>query len=184
MQRPLLSLFCLLVICIMLTSCGERAKVRKLITDFMKSEIVIPENLYVIEEKMYHEADKSALKDLKLVMYIDSSSCGSCRIARFWEMIPLYELSESDSRFSVMAIFSPTIDELPEMERQLMALDFPYPVYVDIYREFALHNRIPADSRFHDFLIDADGTILFVGNPLGTDRLMTVFNKTLNNFKQ
>ena len=79
-------------------------------------------------------------------MYIDSSSCGSCRIARFWEMIPLYELSESDGRFSVMAIFSPTIDELPEMERQLMALDF--------------------------------------GNLLGTDRLMTVFNKTLNNFKQ
>jgi hypothetical protein len=94
-------------------------------------------------------------------------------------MLPLYRLSDSLKTFSVMAIFSPVKRNLPEVELQMQLLNFPYPIYIDNEGEFASNNNIPADKRFHDFLVDKNGKVLFIGNPLAGDQLMTVFMNTL-----
>lgn len=62
-----------------------------------------------------------------------------------------------------------------------MTLDFPYPIYIDTYKEFSKINNIPQDNRFHNFLIDNDGNVKFVGDPTSDKKLMSVFFDALSN---
>lgn len=180
MKRLLLLKFvCILIGGIILSSCSEEARLKRITSRFVESKIVIPHGLYAMEGRQYAEVDLSELKDLKLIIYIDSLSCGPCRISHFHDMLSLYEFAESNGNFSVMTIFSPSEDVLHEIEKELFLLDFPYPIYVDIYGEFARFNSIPQDRRFHEFLIDLNGEVRFIGNPMNSDPLMFSF---LNSF--
>ena len=42
--------------------------------------------------------------------------------------------------------------------------------------------RLPDGSEYHTFLIDAEGNVLFVGNPLGGDELEKLYNKTVRSY--
>lgn len=148
-------------------------------SDFMKTSVVLPHSIDMIKGRHIEIADFSNLKDNKLILYIDSLSCSSCRIAHFSDLLPLYKLSDSLGTFSVVALFSPIADNLPETELQLQVLNFPYPIYLDTNRDFAKKNVIPADSRFHDFMIDKAGKVIYVGNPTYSEQLMSVFINAL-----
>ena len=57
------------------------------------------------------------------------------------------------------------------------------PVYVDTaYAMRAANPRLPDGSEYHTFLIDAEGNVLFVGNPLGGDELEKLYNKTVRSY--
>ena len=83
-----------------------------------------------------------------------------------------------------MTIFSPRAEELEEFRLQLSVQDIGFPVYVDTYGSFAGENAgIPEDERFHSFLVGGDGRPVFVGNPLGSEKLQDVFQKVLADTK-
>ena len=180
MKHILKSIFALIFVCLSFSSCSERQKIKKTMTEFMKTEIVLPASMTVVNGKEVKVADLSTLHDNRMIMFVDSMSCSSCRIGHFTDALPLYELSDSLKNFSVMAIFSPEQSKLVDVEMQLKLLDFPYPIYIDTKREFAMMNDIPADKRFHDFMISKDGRVKYVGNPLNGEQLMLVFKNTLN----
>lgn len=184
MKRLFQTTLFIVVVLSVFTSCvREKTIVRKTMENFLESNVVLTDDLYVVDDRVYANADLSNLCNLKLIVYVDSLSCSSCRIAHFIDLLPLYEMAESDGRFSIVAIFSPRVSEIPDVERQLMLLDFPYPIYVDVSGEFARQNQIPKDSRFHYFLSDDNGQILFVGNPIANEQLKSVFSSTLHNIK-
>lgn len=93
--------------------------------------------------------------------------------------MPLYEFAVSDNRFSVLTIFSPRSQDLPDVVQHIKLQDFPYPLYVDVYGEFAQRNVIPKDVRFHCFLINSEDEIRFVGNPSVDEQLRTIFLNSL-----
>lgn len=177
----LLFVFSIIIASIIVSSCSNRFRLKATMKEFVKEEIIIPDNLYVVENGNYSKDDFQNLDDSRLIIYIDSLSCNTCRITHLLEMLPLYEFSEEDGRFSILPIFSPKIDDLPDIEQQLLLLDFPYPIYVDVYGEFAQKNNIPVDNRFHNFLIDEVGKVRFVGNPIDNEQLRSIFINTLNN---
>ena len=179
MKYILKSLFALIFVCLSFSSCSERQKIKKTMTEFMKTEIRLPTSMTMVHGEELGRSDLTSLIENKLIIYIDSLSCSSCRIGHLNEMLPLYRLSDSLKTFSVMAIFSPVKRNIPEVELQVQLLNFPYPIYIDNDGEFASNNNIPADKRFHDFLINKNGKVLFIGNPLASDLLMTVFMNTL-----
>lgn len=162
-------------------SCGNHYTVKTTMRQFVKENIEIPENIIMVENKICKPIDVSRLNSLKLIVYVDSLTCSSCRINRFAEMLPIYELAENEGTFSVMAIFSPKSDKLDMVKRQLMLLEFPYPIYIDISREFVINNFIPEDNRFHCFLIDNLGQVQFVGNPTASEQLKSIFLNILHN---
>ena len=174
------SFYALIFVCLSLSSCSENHKIKKTMIEFMKTEIILPASMTVVNGKEVELADLNSLHGNRLIMYVDSMSCSSCRIGHFTDALPLYELSDSLKNFSVMAIFSPEQSKLVDVEMQLKLLDFPYPIYIDTKREFAMMNDIPADKRFHDFMISKDGRVKYVGNPLNGEQLMLVFKNTLN----
>lgn len=164
------------------SSCNRKHDLKDTLGKFMSNVIIIPDSLSVIlDGNLVAHSSLDMYKDKKLIMFVDSSLCTSCRISALNNMIELYELSETDGRFSVIAIFSPAINESQYIEEMLKHLYFPYPLYIDRNHLFLQINSIPKDSRFHNFLIDKEGRILCVGNPLGNSKLKSVFMAALNN---
>lgn len=177
MSRIYYSLFILLIA----ISCTNRnISVAKTLTDFQKNEIVIPNNLIAIENGRISGIEP--LPDrAKLIEYIDSSSCSVCRIAHLEIADNLFMMADSTRLFDVIIIFSPCAEDASEVLRMLSAKKYKFPVYFDTSNEFARKNRaIPSDQKYHTFLVDKNGFPVFVGNPNQSDKLYSIFVKSLS----
>lgn len=177
----MLKVYPLLFILLLVVSCSNRnVQVAKILTDFQKNEIVIPDNLIRIEKGKV--LGMEPLPDrAKLIEYIDSSSCSACHIAHLEIVDNLFMMAGSTKLFDVVVVFSPRAEDASEVLRMLLAKKYKYPVYFDGSCEFAQINRtIPSDQRYHTFLIDKRGTPIFVGNPNPSDALYNIFVKSLS----
>lgn len=166
-----------IIVLSVLISCSDRYNVKRTMVEFTKSEIILPDRLTFVKNGECSTINSSELiNDNTLIIYIDSTSCSGCKISHFSDMLPLYHLSDSvEHNFSVMAIFSPKNENINEVESLLRLLKFPYPIYLDFDQQFAKINNLPSDKRFHNFLISSDGKVKYVGNPLASEDLMSVF---------
>ncbi len=103
-----------------------------------------------------------------------------CQISNLADITGLYELADSLDIFEVMTIFTPKKEEYDSVVKNLMVHDFEYPVYIDFTGSFRkINTGIPDDKRFHSFLIDSNGHPIFVGNPVASNELWSIFLNTL-----
>lgn len=122
-----------------------------------------------------------SIKPLKLILYYDSLDCYSCRIALLMDIEDIYDYSLMDGGFAIMTIFSPRADDIENVKIKLMQSKISFPVYIDAYKEFSsLNNTIPSERPFHVFLINENGKPLYIGNPLGNDKLKDFFEDLLD----
>ncbi|MCM1177422.1 MAG: hypothetical protein NC308_01815 [Clostridium sp.] len=165
---------------ILTSSCSDRQVANEL-RSFRNSEIMTSIEL----EKVYGREIVPCVSEkscARLIIYHDSTACSNCQISHLYDNIDLYEISDSLDAFEVMTIFSPREEEYDNVMKELVQVNFPYPVYVDTYGTFMEANScIPADARFHTFLLDRDGHPVFVGNPMSSQDLWTLFEKALRN---
>lgn len=152
--------------------------------EFVKSEIVVPNDLELIYKREIKTLDVSELFSRKLIVYYDTLDCLSCRVARVQEYSELFVMSDT-SAFSVLLIFSPKFEEMDDIRARLMQFNYDFPVYLDVNRSFCKKNpNIPSDIRFHSFLIDENGVPIYVGNPLIDQTLFDVFNTVISQTKK
>lgn len=181
---PLLLATCL---CTIFMSCGEHYKVKKIISDFTASEIILPDELECIYKKQVRNIVKDTLKPYKYIIYYDSYDCSSCRIANLTNIYPLYSFADTNN-ISVLTIFSPKEEDIDNVTLQLIISDLDIPIYIDVNNIFQKQNpSIPRDLRFHCFLLNNDGKPLLVGNPITSDRIMRLLQTltyNINNQQQ
>lgn len=161
-------------------SCTEKSTLTKVLKAFNETKVVIPDDLECVYNKEISKINLDTLKSNKFIFYYDSLSCSSCRISHLIDIYPLYEMSDT-SKFSILTIFSPRQSELEYVRLQLKLLNHSIPVYLDCSGSFSHTNsKIPEDQRFHNFLIDNNGTPIFVGNPLSSMKLKELFINILH----
>lgn len=166
------------LIMLSLSSCVNQ-KIRHDLKKFQQEKILQSLELEIIKDRNICMQSLPADK-ISMVMYYDSTECNECRINHLGDCLPLYEMADSSASFQVVTIFAPRQEEYDEVIRQLMVLDFPYPIYVDFDGSFRKANPcIPEDKRFHCFLLDKDGHPVFVGNPVSSERMWDLFGKAL-----
>lgn len=163
----------------MLDSCSGRREIRKEMRAFVSNRIEVPQDMdYVYCGGLGQYRDTA--RQAKLIVYYDTLSCQSCSVNHIGLLRPLIERSRKTGKFDVLVIFSPRPDESAEVTTQLMVMKLDFPVCVDTYGSFRRKNNfIPADVRFHTFLVDRRGKPIFVDNPLGSDELSKLFDKVL-----
>lgn len=152
--------------------------------EFMALEISIPSDMLCIEEG--HVISASAVSDSAvLVIYHGRNECSSCTIAHMYDNLSALEEISSCGKCRVMVIFSPPEDDVLDIIDKIRALKYPFPLYVDQYGDFArLNPDLPADKRFHSFLIGSSRHPVFVGNPSGSGRLYALFVKVLGSLEK
>jgi len=117
----------------------------------------------------------------RLVFWVDQKECSSCRIGQMFRYEHIVDYSsEADERFVPVFVFSPAKDKVEEVLIALRYGEFAYPVLLDERGMFAAANpHIPADSRFHTFLLDRDGKVVLVGDPVNNPGLWELYKETI-----
>lgn len=143
------------------------------LSDFLETGVVVPDNLFSAEDW------KSA--HAKMVIYYDSISCTPCAISHLWEWNEIVKTSEqSDGKFATQFIFFPQIEYRDSLVQPVKKLPLDWPIVFDSLGEFRKQNiSFPIDSRFHTFLLDKNGKVVLVGDPVNNPKLWELYKTTI-----
>lgn len=165
-----------LVLC--LGSCSSH-RIRRELESFLSQEVVFPSSITCVSKTM--QGTNLLLDSIpRLVIYVDSTQCSTCRVGHLAEYIPLHERAVQEKRFMLAVILSPPASEYDNIVHLLDVYDYPFPVYLDKNHSFRKENSfIPDDARFHAFLIDRSLHPVMVGDPTRSEKLRQLFEQTI-----
>ena len=161
---------------ISLVSC-QSGNVKRELVKFVGQEIVVPEGLQGTVNGRDSLVAGFLDADMKLVVFYDSVGCSSCRVSHMYEWQDVITYSEHmGARFKTIFIFAPKESAYNELRISLRGSQMDYPMFIDRAGEFLKRNpAIPADSRFHTFLLDKNNKVVMVGNPANNDQLWNLY---------
>ena len=174
-------LFSMLLFCLLVCSCVDDTEA--VISDMMAHRVDIKLDeyeMYISSDTTYR--DFTSIRDYALIVYFDSLDCMSCMVNKLhrWDEF-IKDMQSRYERLKIIFMFEPKISELDNLKLSLSLENFHYPLFIDNKHVFSEKNNfIPKESLFHIFLIDPDGRIKFVGNPMMSEKLYTLFLKILN----
>lgn len=166
------------IIC--LTGC-KKARLRADLMELMQSTVVLPDKVSCIFNGEIHPMPDSVRTAPKLIVYVDSSECTTCRIAHISQYDQVFRISEDKGSFEViLLLYNINLSGIP-LTRYLSDLEIGYPVYVDEENLFrSLNPVVPDDRRLHTFLVETSGTPLCVGDPSASEQMLDVFLRALD----
>ncbi len=173
----------LMIVLILLCCCENKNEEIRQNIEQLKSQ---PISLSLDKMRLYYKAvnNDRVEKDLKLIVYIDSTMCSSCylkSIDRWYYLLDsLYAKSDN---FEPIFIMSPKKTEVNAIKYKLDFLKFDYPIYLDSMGIFDGNNpHMPKESMYHTFLLDKRNYVLFVGNPLNntkiSEKILSILDET------
>lgn len=159
-----------------MTSCGDskRKAFEDVVIEWTGKKILFPDSMRLVGGGMIAKPEA----DFTIVSYYDSVGCTNCKLRlsqwnRFMDKIDSY----SPEEVSLIMISSPGKEgELPEIIRQHR---FRHTFVIDDGNRFADMNALPAQRYFRTFLLDAEGRVVIIGNPLDTPALGKAYLKRL-----
>lgn len=170
-------LLCLLAISS--TGC-KPAQIRAQLNRMIGHTIVLPERITCVYKGDVFPMEDSIRNKAKLVIYIDSSECHTCRLSQLPNYERLYHLADSTKKFDLVIMLGNTHFESITLVQYLSDLNLDNPIYVDNERVFRFNNPIiPDESLFHTFFLTSDNKIKFVGDPIHNERVMAILERTL-----
>jgi hypothetical protein len=173
-------IYCTLLSIILLTSCDEY-KLQKQLERFTAEEIVVSGKMRQTVAGRDSVMLVSASEDIRLIVWVDSLTCSMCRVNKMLEYSQIVDFhKEMKGKFVPLFVFSPSQNKIREVLQSLETTQFAYPVFVDERQEFPAANpHIPADNRFHTFLIDKNGKVVLVGDPVNNPQLWELYKTTI-----
>lgn len=163
------------------TGC-KKAQLRRQLKELMGSTIVLPEKITCVYNGEVYPMPDSLREKAKLIVYLDSTECASCRISHLESYHQLFHLSEETGLFEVVVLLSNT--ELYGMSilRYVSDQMLEHPIYCDVENKFLrLNPSIPKTAlSFHSFLVDHVGVPVCVGDPSMSETMYLIFLKSIN----
>ena len=160
------------------SSCGNHYAVAKEFRKMLGNTIHFPDAIVRIPDDGLSTEGLINNGLPKLVIWIDSTECSSCRIGNLYEYEELYRQSR-DSGFEVVIMFSPREDEYCDAMHMVGLRHYAFPVYFDSDNSFGIANKIPSDRRFHAFLLHCENRVCFIGDPTSTAKLNSLFGEAM-----
>lgn len=173
--------FCFITILFSLfSSCkeSEKDKIARLVTEWDGKEILFPSHsIFTIQGK--DTVDFSfADADYKIVMYVDSVGCTSCKL-----QLPRWKdfQQEVDSfkKGSVPFLFYFHPKEMKELRYITRRDAFNYPVCFDVNDEFNNLNHFPGKMTFQTFLLNKENKVVAMGNPVHNPKVKELYLQVL-----
>ena len=170
-----------LIMCVwMLASCKESKEeaMLRLVNEWNGKEIRFPSrSVFTIQGKDTANFEfKDA--DYKVVTYIDSVGCTSCKLQlhRWKEMVAEVD-SLTDERVPFLFFFHPK--DMKELRYLTRRDNFTYPVCLDERDELNRLNQFPSDMTFQTFLLDKENKVVAIGNPILNPKVKELYLKLI-----
>lgn len=156
-----------LCVCLLVASCGESEKERlsRLVSEWEGKEILFPtHSTFTIQGKDTVDFDFRDA-DYKVVMYIDSVGCTSCKLQLHrWKQLVAEVDSLTNGSVPFLFYFHPK--DMKELRYLTRRDGFTYPVCFDEQDEINRLNQFPSVMDFQTFLLDKDNKVVAMGNPV------------------
>lgn len=150
--------------CLISVSCNP-INIQTELREFVNSEIIFPTTL-----NSWYTGDTLQFKGHKLIYYIDSTGCTSCRLNRLYEDLNI--LSEMDMECKILSIIAPNRTYLNTLSKFFDNHCIYKNLYIDTKNNFfSLNHNLPKDTRYHSFLLDKNNRVVLVGNPLASNAM-------------
>lgn len=163
-------------ICLSFSSCKENEKERiaRLVGEWTGREVIFPSHpVFTIQGKDTVILDYRNA-DFKVVTYIDSIGCTSCKLQlhRWKELIA--EMDSVTSR-TVPFLFYFHPKDVKELRYLTRRDNFTYPVCFDEHDEFNTLNLFPSEMTFQTFLLDKENKVIAMGNPVHNPKVKELY---------
>ena len=164
-----------------LTSCSHNSSLQSQLRRFTETNVVIPDGLRQMVMRWDSVALNLSVGEAKLVVYVDSVVCSSCRIDQMFDYEEIINYREEiGGGFIPIFLFAPPRTKIDEVLRTLESTQFNYPILLDEAHVFSQANpHLPADSRLHTFLLDKNGKVVLVGDPVNNPPLWELYKTTI-----
>jgi len=149
---------------VMTVSSCEEARLSSKIKKFQCERISFPSDMTLLSGYLpnHHNLTESIPK---LVVYIDSMSCSTCRIGQLPKYHMFYE-NALNGKFQFVVIIKPKAVDIVSIRHVVNANRFCFDAYIDNDGSFAKANpTLSLDRRFHTFYADSLGFPKLVGDP-------------------
>lgn len=166
--------------------CGcNRVRVSYDLKRMMSHPVAFSSNIISVNQGNATEDFSEVASLPKLVVFIDSTECSTCRIKDLYNYGNIYNKSRTDQEFALIILVSPKKATDTSLKRYIENMSFSFPVYIDVDNTFMSDNPyIPQEREFHTFLTDSKNVPVFVGDPLLSDEMAELFSRTLNKILQ
>ena len=160
----------------MLASCQESREeaMLRLVNEWNGKEIKFPaRSVFTIQGKDTVDWEFGNA-DYKVVTYIDSVGCTSCKLQlpRWKKMVAEVD-SLTNGRVPFLFYFHPK--DRKELRYLTRRDDFTYPVCFDERDELNRLNQFPTDMTFQTFLLDKDNKVVAMGNPVHNPKVKELY---------
>ena len=160
----------------MLASCQESKEeaMLRLVGEWNGKEIKFPSHsTFTVQGKDTVEFT-FADADYKVLTYIDSVGCASCKLQlpRWKEWVHEVD-SLTDGQVPFLFYFHPK--DMKELRYLTRRDGFAYPVCFDEKDELNLLNHFPSDMTFQTFLLDRSNRVVAIGNPIHNPKVKELY---------
>ena len=165
-----------LCVCLLVSSCEESEKERlsRLVSEWEGKEILFPaHSTFTIQGKDTVDFDfKDA--DYKIVTYIDSIGCTSCKLQLpRWKELMAEVDSLTGGRVPFLFYFHPK--DIKELRFLTRRESFTHPVCFDEKDDFNQLNHFPSEMMFQTFLLDRENRVIALGNPIQNPKVKELY---------
>lgn len=156
----------------------ERNNITQLVQEWENKEIVLPANsTFTVLGK--DTVDFSfANADYKIISYVDSIGCTSCKLhLPHWRRF-MYEVNTLMSA-SIPFLFYFHPNNIEDLCYIIRRDKFTHPVCIDEFDEFNSLNHFPKESAFQTFLLNKENKVIAIGNPILNPKVKELYLKIL-----
>lgn len=147
--------------------------------EWVGKEVSIPEQLKF--QILGEEIDIDALAtDYKIINYVDSTGCTSCRMKLpLWNEIIDELHSLPDVSIECLTIVNSS--DINDIENLLKRDVYLHPVAVDSTNIFSQLNELSPRYEYNTFLLDVDNKVLAIGNPVINPKIKELYKQIILN---
>ncbi len=116
----------------------------------------------------------SGTSSYKILVYVDSIGCGSCKLQ-------LNKWNEFIKETTPKPKFLFCINSNDKKEINFIRKKYQFfsPIYQDMHDSLNKLNHFPKDERFHTFLLDSNNRIKVIGNPIHNPQIKELYLKII-----
>jgi len=165
-----------LTILLLTSSCQNKKEreAKKIVTEWIGKKIQIPDNIMFSVQGKDTTCPDLLKKPYKILLYVDSTGCLSCRLKLpDWKILMNEVDSIAPGKIGFIYIFQPKREK--ELQLLLRQNRISYPVIIDPTDHINKQNHFPNKLPYQCFLLDQNNKVLMIGNPVHNPQIWNLY---------
>ena len=156
-----------LVMILLLVLCSCASSQDEDIAKLKAMRITLPLNdmEYLASFAETRQKQDSLQSELSFVVYKDRDTCSPCEVSHLGQWNSIIKKAKAEIPVKFFFIFAPKEEEHHNVKHLYKSRKFLQSIYLDSHLAFERCNPELNNPRFHSFLMDSEGKLLYVGDP-------------------